>query len=321
MIGSSRRRAALTVTTVVLAAALVGPSARADDQTLAQTLFDEAVKLMDQHRFAEACPKLAESQRLDPGGGTLIDLGICREGEGKLASAWAAYNEALSQAIQDNRRERENSARHHVEELEGKLAKLAIDLSEGARHTDQIEIRLDGTAVRQAAWGVLSPIDRGEHAIVVTAPGKREFHTSVNVLEDGSVQHVTIPPLEAAPVVASPEHGGTTRSSGQVVVGWVTAGLGVAVLGVGAVTGILAINDRQQSNSLCTFPGGQCTQQGFDLNEQAKTFAWISDFGVGIGAAAILGGILLVATAPKASVRIVPTVGVHGAGATFVATF
>ncbi len=307
---------------MVALAVTMGSVARADDQTLAQTLFDEAVKLMDQGRFSEACPKLAESQRLDPGGGTLIDLGICRQGEGKLASAWAAFNEALSQAIQDNRRERENTARHHVEELEGKLAKLAIDVSDGARQTPSIEIRLDGTDVRQAAWGVLSPIDRGEHAIVVNAPGKLEFHTSVNVLEDGSVQHVTIPPLEDAPVIAPPDHERVgSRGSSQAIAGWVTAGLGVAVLGVGAVTGILAINDRQQSNSLCTFPGGQCTQQGFDLNEQAKTFAWISDFGVGIGAAAIVGGILLVVTAPKTKARIVPAVGAHSAGATFVTTF
>jgi len=301
--------------------------ARADDQTLSQTLFDEAVKLMDQGRFSEACPKLAESQRLDPGGGTLINLGFCRQNEGKLASAWAAYNEALSQAIKDNRKEREATARLHVDELEGKVAKLAIDVSDGARATDQIEIRVDGTAIRQAAWGILSPIDRGDHAIVATAPGKREFRTSITVREDGTVQHVSIPPLENAPVIVPVDHdrGGTERHglAGQAIAGWVTAGIGVAILGVGVATGILAVSDHNQSNSQCgapSFPINQCSQQGFDLNEQAKTLAWLSDFGVGIGAVAMGAGILLVLTAPK-SVRIAPSVGAHSAGATLFATF
>ncbi len=301
--------------------------ARADDQTLAQTLFDEGVRLMDQGKFAEACPKLAESQRLDPGGGTLLNLGFCRQNEGKLASAWAAYNEALSQAIKDNRKERESTARQHVDELKGKFAQLVIDVSEDAKKTEQIEIRLDGTAVRQAAWGVLSPIDRGEHAIVVTAPGKNDYRTTLTVREDGSVQRVSIPALENAPVVVSIDHDRGERHgiAGQAIAGWVTAGIGVAVVGVGIATGILALDDNNQSNALCGsaagFPPNQCTQKGFDLNEQAKTLAWISDFGIGIGAAAMVGGVLIVLTAPKSSSRVVPTVGAHGGGLTFTTTF
>src|SRR5262245_18728599 len=63
-------------------------SARADDSAAAQALFDQGRKLMESERWAEACPKLEESQRLDPAGGTLLHLALCREHEGRIATAW-----------------------------------------------------------------------------------------------------------------------------------------------------------------------------------------------------------------------------------------
>jgi hypothetical protein len=290
---------------------------------LAQTLFDEAVKLMDAGRFSEACPKLAESQRLDPAGGTLIDLGLCRQSEGKLASAWTAYNDALSQAIKDKRKERENTARLHVEELEGKVARLAIDLSEEARSTSLLEISLDGTPVRQAAWSVLTPIDRGTHAIVVTAPGKVDFRTSVVVKEDGVVERVTIPALVDAPLAPVLLPPAQHHLPVQTVVGWMTVAVGAVALGVGVASGVAAINDRQQSNVLCNFPNGLCTQQGFNLNEQAKSLAWAADFGIGLGLVAIGAGVVLVLTAPRSTPRthVVPMASAHLAGAALITSF
>ena len=57
----------------------------------AQALFDEAMRLMKADQNAAACPKLEESQRLDPGMGTEFRLAECYEKVGKLASAWAKF--------------------------------------------------------------------------------------------------------------------------------------------------------------------------------------------------------------------------------------
>ncbi len=309
----------------------VAPAALADNPSgnpmLAQTLFDDAVKLMDQGRFAEACPKLAESQRLDPGGGTLLNLGYCRKNEGKLASAWVAYDEALSQAIKDGRKDREATARAGVNELEGKVSKLAVDVEPDARTIAGLEVRLDGTPVRQAAWGSLTPIDRGDHAIVVTAPGKREYHTQITVETDGTTQRVSIPPLANAPVVTPP---GERHGAGQATAGWVVGAVGVVLLGVGVTTGVLAIDYRNKSNAQWPYPSSQCPnsvcpQSAVDLNNQAKTYAWVSDFTVGFGVAAVGAGVVLLLTAPKSSgkmgTRVVPMVGRDGGGLGVLGSF
>ena len=59
------------------------------DPAAAQALFDQGRDLMRQNKHAEACPKLAESNRLDPAIGTLFHLADCYEQSGRVASAWA----------------------------------------------------------------------------------------------------------------------------------------------------------------------------------------------------------------------------------------
>lgn len=55
------------------------------------------------------------------GGGTLVFLGSCWEKEGKLASAWGAFREALDLASRDKRPDREKYARDHIASMEPSL--------------------------------------------------------------------------------------------------------------------------------------------------------------------------------------------------------
>src|SRR4051812_34930505 len=99
---------------------------------MAEALFDEGVALMARGDFEHACAKLAESQRLDPGGGTLLNLARCQEGAGRVSTAWATYRSALAIARRDARADRIRYAEEHLAILEPRLPKLILRVKERA---------------------------------------------------------------------------------------------------------------------------------------------------------------------------------------------
>jgi hypothetical protein len=285
------------------------------DQAIAQTLFDEGVKLMEQGRYAEACPKLAESQRLDPGGGTLLNLGLCYEKEGKLASAWITYNASLSQAIKDGRKEREETSKARVIALEPTLAKIVITVPDNVAHLPGLEVAIDGVRIGSAAWGVPSPIDVGNHVMTVSAKEKRTWQQSVAVSRDGQTVTVTVPSLANAPQERHPD--GTPKPSSLRPIGLVIGAVGVAGIGVGVVGGIMTVVKRSDSNKACPVNAGvmMCTQPGVDANDQAKTWAWVSNIGFGVGIAGIaVGTIFYILGKPAPAQKTGLYIGPDGAG-------
>ena len=100
-------------------------------------------------------------------------------------------------------------------------------------------------------------------------------------------------------------------------IGLITAGVGVASIGVGTYFGIDTFSLKSQRDSHCK-PAG-CDPTGLSLDRQARTAASVSDLTLAVGVPlALLGAYLFYRGAtdapPTASaIRLVPRVGQHGA--------
>lgn len=127
-------------------------------------------------------------------------------------------------------------------------------------------------------------------------------------------------PSTPAPVDTPPETPSESGGNGRRTAGSIVGGAGVVALGVGSVFGVMALSKRSDSNADCQ-PG--CTQQGVNLNNQAITDAWVSDFGIGLGVIGVVAGAYLLwtsggeakAQATTSGVHLLPRAMSHGAGA------
>ena len=148
-----------------------GAGPTADDKALATILFRDGRALMAAGRIPEACAKLEESQRLDPGGGTLLNLALCHEHEGRLARSWSEFIEAELVARGDGRGDREVEAASHVRALEPRLPRLTIVVPPAAQ-VEGLEIERDGRAACIGSAGRQQP-ERELLPPRVAGPGRR----------------------------------------------------------------------------------------------------------------------------------------------------
>jgi hypothetical protein len=271
------------------------------DKSLATQLFKEGRTLVDQGKYAEGCRKLEESQRLDPGGGTLLNLALCHEKEGRTATAWAEFTEALGIARKDDRPQRIEIAQQHIAALEPTLSRLVVQVPQSSDLPD-LEIKRDGTAIRRAAWGTAMPVDPGEHVLEAFALGKIPWRQTVTVAGGAETKTIAVPPLDNAPVVATPAPPATTGSTTSPSfvevrkpinpATWVAMGIGLAGVGVGSYFGIRAMNEQDTADNAC--PQNQCTREGSNANADAIRYANLSTVGFSVGVLGIgLGTFLL----------------------------
>ncbi len=286
----------------LLVAAFVLASAPAfgDD---AETLFREGRKALEAGDYAVACGKFAESQRLEPAPGTLLNLAGCEERAGKLVASAEHYRLAAAGfPKQDSRRAVAIDKATTLDKRLGHLVLHKKSLPDGAR------VR-DGEAL-MTTFEVPVSVDPGTHAIVVEAEGRapRAFET---VVAEGATVEVEL--AAGAPKVAPPDRkpelalpvppppSKSPRStSPRRTLGLVGAGVGAAALITGGVIGVVALGRGGTYRDHCD---GQnmCDSEGFDAASDLRWMSPVSTVFVVGGAALLAGGLVLWLTAPKSA--------------------
>jgi hypothetical protein len=297
--------------------------AGAAQKAAAESLFDDGLKAMKSGHFSDACPKLEESERIDPAIGTLLYLGECYEKTGRTASAWATFREAASAAQAQGETERTRVAAARADRLQPSLSKLTLKVAPETAQLATLQVTRDNVPVAKALFGVAIPVDPGKYRIVASADGYERYEADLEVSANGDSKSLEIPALAAAsaPPMAAPSAGSASAGPGAKAsllppgnpetspepsgnglrtAAYVSGAIGIVGLGVGSYFGLRAISKNSDAKRHC--PGGNVCDdaQGESLTNDAQSAALVSNIAIAAGAALVVTGVVLYLTsAPK----------------------
>ncbi|HEX3775262.1 MAG TPA: hypothetical protein VHV51_12410 [Polyangiaceae bacterium] len=288
----------------------------AAESDIAEQLFQEGHALMREQRYAEACPKFAESELHDPASGTLLALAYCQELAGSIASARAHYVAAAALAKTEQQIERERAATERAEVLAARVSTLTIAVPASLAAVASLRITSNGVELPRADWGKPLPLDGGSYAISATANGRSPWTTQATLANERDAVVVNVPDLSVPSVAPSPLPSTAAlaltlpTSEPSEPRYWTTSrALGWGAIGAGAISGGLSIyfavatksaqkdvGDalRADENQSLTGAASPWDSTGYPREKDGKRDAALAQgFGIASGAL-LLGGAALV---------------------------
>ena len=290
------------------------PAALAQDLASAEALFNDGRAELDKGNTETACLKVAESQRLDPSSGTLLNLAACHEKLGRAATAWGEFLAAARLAQSQGNPGRAEEAKRRAAGVQPHVSYLVVSVS---APPPGFTIRKDDVALEASAIGTRIPADPGVHPIEIGAPGFESVRLALTVKPDGDVQTLVLPPLR--PSGAAPAKDATPGPAAQHapnrVPALVVGGIGAAALLTGGVFGVLAGSKYREAKDACPTLTN-CTAEAMSLHDSASTRATLANVGVGVGLAGLGVGVALWLLAggepekapPHAGLQVIPVV-------------
>jgi tetratricopeptide (TPR) repeat protein len=282
------------------------------DAAAAEQLYKQGKALAKKGDYAAACPKFEASYGLDRGLGALLNLADCHERLGKLASAWAEWNEAhdLAKRSKDDRAKYAGDRR---DKIEPKLPKLQINVKNPVdslavyRGDAQIEAATYGAALAVDPGEVLVSVRRGDQTLKSETVTAKEAQTATVELDLAAIDAEFPAPKPAPTATATatatapppPAPRAPPPSGSQKTIGYVVGGVGVAALLTAGVLEGLALSKKSKADEPDQCVNGYCSPNGFQTIEDAKRLATIGQW-VGIGGVLFTAvGATLVLTAPS----------------------
>jgi len=283
----------------LLGALAFAAPARADDaMAQADRFFKEGRRAAEHGDFASACRHFEESFRLDPGVGTLINIGDCAEHLGDLERAWQNYRTAYARMPEND--DRAPRLRSRIDSIERKSAKVDLHMDDAPEGT---VVTIDGNVVDPKKGP--RHVTAGAHVVLVTAVGRRgtRYNVSVGEGESRSLHATPGDVLEAVLPSSVPiEH---QKTSWTRPAGIASLGLGAATIWVASLAGMMAIDRRDVQHVSCNASG--CTPGGVDAAHDGATWADVSTVTfIAGGALVALGATLVVLSlaTPKKTITV-----------------
>lgn len=300
---AARRGLFQGVCLLVVSAALLGPGAPASaqparswaesakDKDLARKLADEGQRLFDSGDYRGAIRKLEEAHAKFAAPTIELAQAEAHEKLGELREAQAIYQRLARSKIADSAppefREAQKDAEKAAVRLEKAIPKVILVLVGKAPAV--LSIALDGATLDGEIWGAPTPLDPGEHTLVIEMTG-RASETRSFTLAEGETRRVEIRTGADGPAPAA-----ESKGAGRSFVGpGVAFGIGAAGLLVGGIAGGVALAKMGQFKEAC---GAELRCPGALEGELsgARIAGHFSTIGFAVaGVGAVMGTVLLV---------------------------
>lgn len=302
---------------------LVDPKIQKADQ-----LFAEGKALLDSN-LVEACAKFDESLRYNAAAiGTVLNVALCDEKLGKIASAVARFTQVRESAKEQGLPQHLSAAEAHLATLAPLVPHLTIKLTETLPGTS---ILLDDQVVAPGGLADIA-VDPGERVVVVNAPSRLPYRTKV-LIAKSEHKDVVVPVLAKSVVI----------TSSRYRIGQITTLVGAVAAGTGIGLGLYARHlyhdqfhndhpgigdDKIPSSCTDDDQGKRCTADGLTQTHRARTLGNVGTIVGAAGVAAAGVGVFLWLRAPHSTrapdenqVTLVPAVGPDGVGLAAVGRF
>jgi hypothetical protein len=290
----------------------------------AQARFEEGRALVKAGHPDEAIPKFLASIAAEPTVAALLNLADCYERVGKLASARARFKQADDLARGEDP-VRYDEARKRVELLDPRVSTITLI---PPPKNEPAQVWIDAVEVPKERWGSPLPYDGGEHEVITQDAAGARKTTNVVLPVEGARETVAVsdapapggardgaarasasgasgageaPGSQAARGDAS---GGPRSSSTMRTVGLAIGATGIVALGVGAVSGFVALGAKGDLNDACpAYPRCPAERRDelVDVDDRARTFGTVSTITLVVGGALTALGAVLFLTSPSPS--------------------
>ena len=261
-------------------------AAQAELTPEAQWRFNQGLSLVKEKAYLEAATEFKRAYGIDPNFTILLELGQAHAAAGQPAYAVEALGKYLSDGGNRVPQARREQVEAQIAEQKRLIATITV-------HCDLpgAVIRIDDAEVGKCPLPAPIGVNPGSHTLAASAADrppqehKLDLASKEEKIVEVQFQQSAAPAANAASVpgmaVAPTLPLGSTSGGSGKRVAYIVGGIGIGALAVGTVFGIRAISKRLDSDQYC--PQNRCTQQGVDLNNQAKTAALVSDITLGAG--------------------------------------